>query len=128
MHNIYIICVLAILQFVIFAVFVGQARIKYGVNAPAVSGNEHFERALRVQMNTLEQIVCFIPAILIAAVYWPETYVAAVGSVYLLGRIIYWRSYVSDPKKRALGFMLTLIPTVLLLVAALVGAIMALFS
>jgi glutathione S-transferase len=32
---------------------VGRARVKYGIKAPAVTGNEHFERAFRVQMNTL---------------------------------------------------------------------------
>ena len=115
---------LAVFQFVVFSFLVGQARIEYGVKAPAVSGHENFERAFRVQMNTLEQMVCFIPALLLANVYWSDTFVALVGVVYLVGRLIYRQSYVADPSKRTLGFMLTLIPTLVLLIAALIGAVM----
>lgn len=120
-----LIAVLAIIQFMIFGVFVGKAREKYGVKAPATSGNEHFERALRVQMNTLEQLVCFLPALFLAGAYWPQPYVAALGVVYLVGRALYQRAYVADPAKRGLGFMLTILPTFLLLVATVVGALMS---
>ena len=119
-----IVAALAVFQFVVFSFLVGQARIEYGVKAPAVSGHENFERAFRVQMNTLEQMVCFIPALLLANVYWSDTFVALVGVVYLVGRLIYRQSYVADPSKRTLGFMLTLIPTLVLLIAALIGAVM----
>lgn len=119
-----IVASLAIFQFIVFSFLVGKAREDYGVKAPAVQGNEQFERVFRVQMNTLEQIVCFIPALLLANIYWPDTFVAIVGAVYLIGRLIYRQSYVSDPSKRALGFMLTLVPTIVLLVAALIGAVM----
>ncbi len=124
MHYVHIVALLAILQFIYFSILVGQARGKYGIKAPAMTGNEHFERAARVQMNTLEQLVCFLPALLIAAVYWSPVYVAALGVVYLVGRAIYQRAYVADPAKRGLGFMLTFMPTVLLALAGLVGAAM----
>ena len=127
MHYVHIVALLAVAQFILFSVFVGQARGKYGIQAPAMTGNEHFERAVRVQMNTLEQLVCFVPALFVAAAYWPPIYVAAVGAVYLVGRIIYRQAYVADPKKRGLGFMLTFLPTVLLVLAGLVGAVMRLF-
>lgn len=120
-----LVAILAIFQFIYFAILVGKAREKYGVKAPAISGNEHFERAFRVQMNTLEQLVCFLPALLLAGSYWPQPYVAALGFVYLVGRALYQRAYVTDPSKRGTGFMLTFIPTVLLLIASLVGAVMA---
>ena len=119
-----IVAALAVFQFVVFSFLVGKARGEYGVKAPAVSGHENFERVFRVQMNTLEQMVCFIPALLLANVYWPDTFVALVGVVYLVGRLIYRQSYVTDPSKRALGFLLTLIPTLVLLIAALIGAVM----
>ena len=124
MNYVHIVALLAIFQFIYFSILVGQARGKYGIKAPAMTGNEHFERAARVQMNTLEQLVCFLPALLIAAVYWPPVYVAAVGVVYLVGRAIYQRAYAADPAKRGLGFMLTFMPTVLLALAGLVGAAM----
>ena len=124
MNYVHIVALLAILQFIYFGILVGQARGKYGIKAPAMTGNEHFERAVRVQMNTLEQLVCFVPALLMAAVYWPQAYVAALGVVYLVGRAIYQRAYAADPAKRGLGFMLTFSPTVLLVAAGLVGAVM----
>lgn len=123
MNYVHIVVLLAIIQLIFFSVLVGKARGKYGVKAPAMIGNEHFERAVRVQMNTLEQLVCFVPAVLIAAAYWPQVYVAAAGAVYLVGRFIYWRAYVADPSKRALGFLLTIAPTFALIAAGLVGAV-----
>lgn len=124
MNYVHIIALLAIVQFIIFGMLVGQARGRYGIAAPAMTGNEHFERAVRVQMNTLEQLVCFLPALLIAAVYWPQAYVASAGVVYLLGRTLYRQAYVADPAKRGLGFFLTFLPTTLLALAGLVGAVM----
>lgn len=120
-----LIAVLAIFQFIVFGFLVGKAREKYGVKAPAISGNELFERAFRVQMNTLEQLVCFLPALFLAGAYWPQPYVAILGAVYLVGRTLYQRAYVADPAKRGLGFMLTILPTFLLLIAGLVGAVMS---
>ena len=124
MHYVHIVALLAIVQFIFFCMLVGAARGKYKIAAPAMTGNEHFERAVRVQMNTLEQLVCFVPALLIAAVYWSPVYVAATGVVYLVGRTLYRQAYVADPGKRGLGFLLTFLPTVLLAVAGLVGAVM----
>ncbi len=120
-----IVAVLAILQFVFFSVLVGQARGTYGVKAPAVQGHEIFDRAFRVQMNTLEQLVCFLPALLMANMYYSDGFVALVGAVYLVGRIIYRQAYVKDPSTRAVGFVLSLVPTLLLLIAALFGALTA---
>ena len=124
MHYVHIVALLAVAQLIVFGILVGAARGKYGIAAPAMTGNEHFERAVRVHMNTLEQLICFLPALLIAAVYWPPAYVAAVGVVYLVGRILYRQAYVADPAKRGLGFLLTFMPTTLLVVAGLVGAVM----
>ena len=121
MNYVHIIAVLAILQFFHFGIMVGRARGKYGVHAPATSGHEGFDRAYRVQMNTLEQIVGFLPALLLASLYWPNVIIAGIGVVYLIGRFLYRRSYVANPASRALGFALTVIPTFVLLLAVLVG-------
>jgi len=49
MNYVHIIALLAIIQFIAFGMLVGQARGKYGIKAPAMTGNEYFERAVRVQ-------------------------------------------------------------------------------
>ena len=123
MNYVDLIAVLAIMQLIFFGILVGRARGTYGVKAPAVSGHEMFERAYRVQMNTLELMVAFLPALFIASKYWPQTYVAIAGAVYLLGRFIYWRSYVSAPASRGLGFALSMIPILALLIATLVALV-----
>jgi len=118
-----IVTVIAVLQLIFFSVLVGRARGQYGVSAPAVTGHELFERAYRVQMNTLELLVAFLPALFLAGKYWPQTAVAGLGAVYVLGRFVYWRAYMGAPKSRGLGFGLSALPILVLLVAALVGAV-----
>ena len=123
MNYVHIIAVLAIFQFLYFGIMVGRARGKYEVAAPATSGHEMFDRAFRIQINTLEQLVCFLPALLLAAVHWPATIVAAIGAVYLVGRFLYASSYMKDPAKRGPGFALSILPTFILLGAAGWGAV-----
>lgn len=120
-----VVCVLAIAQFIGFAVLVGAARGKYGVHAPATSGHPMFDRIYRVQMNTLELLVAFVPALYLASRYWSADVVAAVGAVYLVGRVIYWRAYTRDPARRGLGYALSVFPVLGMLGAALVGALLA---
>jgi glutathione S-transferase len=120
-----IVTLLALLQFVVFGALVGRARGTYGVHAPAVSGHEIFERYYRVQMNTLEVLVVFLPSVWLAARYWPPFWVAGIGAIYLVGRVLYFRAYVTEPAKRGMGFVLSLGPAVVLLLAALVGAVLA---
>jgi uncharacterized membrane protein YecN with MAPEG domain len=123
-----LVAVLAILQFIAFAMLVGKARGTYGIKAPAVTGHDVFERYYRVQMNTLEQIVVFLPALWLGAQHLNPLWAAALGVVYLIGRQLYLRAYVSDPASRGLGFLLTFLPSVLLLLAALVGAVRSLMA
>lgn len=122
MNYVHIIAVLAILQFFLFGILVGRARVKHGIKAPAVTGNVQFERAFRVHMNTLEQLVAFLPALLLADLYWSGPIVAGVGAIYLIGRFVYRQAYLADPAQRGLGFLLTVAPTFLLLAAVAVGA------
>jgi len=123
MNYVDMVAILAIIQFLFFSSMVGRARQRYGVKAPAVSGHEMFERAYRVQMNTLELLIAFLPALLIATKYWPQSWVAVVGAVYLIGRFIYWRSYTADPASRALGFALSMLPVLALIIMAVAGII-----
>jgi glutathione S-transferase len=118
---------LALLQFFYFGFLVGKARATYSIKAPAVSGNDIFERYFRVQMNTLEQLVQLLPLLWIAcefkfiADYW----IALLGALYLIGRFLYQRSYVADPAKRSAGFGLSALPVLILYVIDAVGLIRA---
>jgi len=121
-----LITLLALVQLGVFGTLVGRARGRYGIHAPATTGNEHFERYYRVQVNTIETLILFLPALWIAAKYWSPKWVSVIGAVYLLGRVLYLRGYVRDPKKRGPGYALSAIPVLVLIAAGLVGVIRAL--
>jgi uncharacterized MAPEG superfamily protein len=116
---------LALVQFFFFIFAVGKARETYKVPAPATTGNPIFERYFRVQMNTLELLVVFVPSILLFGQYFGAYLAAALGVVYLVGRFIYFRSYVKEPKSRSLGYGVSVLPIMVLLVGAIIGAIRA---
>jgi len=122
MALVHLVIVLALLQFFAFGAAVGKARATYGVAAPATSGNDMFERYYRVQMNTLELLVMLIPALWLFGRELSPAAAAGLGALYLIGRLVYFVSYVKDPKTRSLGFALSSGPIVLLLLGALFGA------
>lgn len=128
MNYVDLVAVLALIQLLFFGTLVARARGRYHVAAPAVTGNEFFERIYRVQMNTVELLVVFLPALYIAARYWSPAYVAVAGAVYLVGRMVYWRAYTEAPAKRELGFVLSMVPIVVLLLAGLGGIVRAVMA
>jgi uncharacterized MAPEG superfamily protein len=121
-----IVTVVVLLQFLYFGFGVGRARVTYCVAAPAITGNDIFERHFRVQQNTLEQLVIFLPALWIFSRYISPLWGAALGVVFIIGRAIYAAAYVRDPKSRNLGFGLTSLPTLGMLIAIVVWAVRAL--
>ncbi len=123
MQYVELIAVLAVLQFFFFGAMTGRARRLSGLKAPAITGDESFECMYRVQMNTLETLVAFLPVLLIAGKYWQGELIASIGCVYLVGRFIYWRAYVTNPEKRGLGFMLSMLSTLTLILLALLGVL-----
>ena len=116
MELVALVILVALIQYIYFSVMVGGARGKYGVDAPATTGNETFERYYRVQMNTLEMLVSLIPAMAIFALNVRADVAAYAGIVYITGRFIYFKSYVGDPKKRTVGFLLSMLPILVLIV------------
>lgn len=123
MDFINLVALLAIIQYLYFGMCAGRARTKYGIKAPAMTGHEQFERAARVQMNTLELLVAFLPALYIAEEYASSGLVGVLGVIYLIGRMRYQRTYMADPSTRSSGFMLSAIPIILLIIIGLFGAI-----
>ncbi len=104
---------------------VGHARGKYGIKAPATSGHPAFERAYRVQMNTLEQTIMFLPTLWLAATYGFGAWAGIAGLVWLLGRAWYALAYLKDPAKRGPGFALGMLGWIALLVMAGIGVVRA---
>jgi len=117
-----IVIALALIELVVFAMLVGRARGKYNVPAPATTGNDIFERYYRVQMNTIELLVIFIPSIMLFGKYISQEWAAALGLVFIVGRFLFLQGYVSAPEKRGSGFILSFIPTIILLLGGLGGA------
>lgn len=115
--------ILAVAQFIVFAMLVASARGRYGVSAPATTGHEMFERYYRIHMNTLEMLIVLIPAVWIASTYWNAYFVAAMIAIYLVGRILYFRAYLANPKSRTIGFSVSFLPILALLLAGAGGAI-----
>lgn len=118
-----IVTILALGQFIWFSIQVGSMRAKHGVKAPAISGHPDFERMFRIQQNTMEQLVAFIPALWIFAYLVSPFWGAALGLVFIIGRFIYRASYLKDPGGRGIGFTVTFIPTAVMLVWSLIVAI-----
>jgi glutathione S-transferase len=104
----------------------GRARHRYDVKAPAVTGPPEFERAFRVQQNTLEQLVWFIPALWLFALYVSPLWGGLIGLVWIAGRVRYALSYYRDPESRGPGFLIGFASAAVLLVGALIGIVVRL--
>ena len=112
---------LAILAYFLISFRVAKARETYGIKAPAVSGNPDFERIYRVQMNTLEWMPVFLPALWLFAIYVSDAIAAALGIVWIIGRILYMIGYAKAANKRGPGFAIQASAAVILWLGAIVG-------
>lgn len=114
-------------EYLVFTMLTGRARVKFGVEAPAVSGHPVFERYYRVQQNTLEQLAIVLPSLWLFASYVSPKIGAILGLVFVVGRALYMTGYVSDPSKRGTGFLIGFVATAALLLGALLGTLGAIF-
>ncbi len=119
-----IVTFLALAQYVLFGVQVGSMRGKYEIKAPATSGHPEFDRMNRVHLNTMEQLVLFLPALWIHALYANPLYGAGIGLVFIVGRFMYRAEYLKDPASRGTGFTLSFVASAVLLIWALVAAVL----
>lgn len=127
MAAIAIVTILALGQYILFSIQVGSLRGKHGIKAPAIAGHPEFERMFRVQQNTMEQLVAFIPTLWIYGYVVNAKWGAAIGLVYIVGRFVYRAEYLKDPDSRGLGFTITFLPTAVMLVWALIAAVRTFF-
>ena len=116
---------LALLLYLGLTTVVGQARGKYGIKAPAIIGHENFERAHRVQMNTVEQMVFFLPALWLCALLLSDKGAAAGGLIWVIGRGIYAVAYLADPAKRGPGMIISMFAQTGLFLGAVYGVVRA---
>jgi hypothetical protein len=121
MNNVYFFILLALVQYIYFTWQVGSARVKFGIDAPKITGNDTFERTFRVQQNTMEQLVIFIPGMLLFAHFVSPLWALLPGAFYLVGRQLYARGYVADAKKRGTGATLSMLAPIILVLGAIGG-------
>lgn len=117
---------LALVLYVMVFVNVARARGRYQVEAPAVTGNPAFERVFRVHQNTVEQLVLFLPALWLFSLFVSPLWGAAIGLVWVLGRLHYAWGYYRDAARRHVGFGIAAICSLVLLIGAFVGMLGAL--
>lgn len=122
-HDTAIVTCLAIALYFFFATQVARARIRYGVKLPAISGHPDFERIFRIQMNTLEWTPIFLPSLWLFAIYVGDAAAAALGLLWIIGRIVYFIGYREAVAKRSPGFLIQALASAILWIGALGGAV-----
>lgn len=128
-----IVTLVALLVYFWMSMGVAGARGKSGIAAPTMTGDPLLERAVRVQGNTLEWLPIYLPSLWLCHLFWaPQDptgiIVAAIGAVWIVGRVLYALGYVSDPGKRSMGFLIQMLSAAVLLFGALGKAVMVLLA
>jgi len=123
MEFVALVTLLLLCQYVVFMGMCGKARAQSGIVAPAVTGDETFERAYRVQMNTVEQLVIALPAMWVSGMYFMPMVAAALGLVFFVGRMMYRVSYMKDPESRGPGMIIGFLANIALIATGLWGVI-----
>ncbi|MDH3642869.1 MAG: MAPEG family protein [Gammaproteobacteria bacterium] len=121
-----LVAMLAVAEYLFFTVQVGRARVRTGVTAPAVTGADEFERYFRVQQNTVEQLVIFLPSLVVSGMFLSDVFAAVVGVAFVIGRAVYYAGYTQDPESRGIGMIISFVANAALLLGGLVGAVLAL--
>ena len=117
-----------LIQYFIFSLFVGAARYKTGVKAPATTGDPFFEATFRIQHNTLEQLIHVIPALWVCSYFLSQTFAVACAGLFLIGRILFFIGYRSAPEKRAPGFIMGWLSSIALILGGAWGVSLSLIN
>ncbi len=130
METIYpsIVTVVALIVYFLITMNVGRTRFKYKIMPPATSGDPNFERALRVQQNTLEQMILFLPLLWLFCFYINPIWGSGIGAFWIIGRILYALGYYQAAEKRMIGFAISSLSSLALLIGSLVGMILVLIK
>lgn len=125
-HYTALVALLSCLFLFVTGINVARVRVKTGLKAPATTGHPEFERAYRVQVNTLEWMPIMLPALWLFALYVSDVWAASLGLVWIAGRIWYMLGYLQAAEKRGNGFAVQALATVVLWFGALAGIVLAL--
>ena len=118
-----LVTVFALILYFVVTIYVGFARAKYKISPPAMAGNSDFERVVRVHENTLEQLILFLPLLWLFSYYSSINYGTILGAIWIVGRILYAWGYYQAPEKRLIGFGLSNLASVFLLIGSLIAII-----
>jgi len=127
-HYTAIVTLLAIALYFFFATRVAVAHGKFGVRLPATAGNLDFERVFRAHENTLEWMPTFLVPLWLCAIYLSDIAAAALGLLWIVGRVVYFAGYSRAVEKRLPGFFIQSTACMLLFVGAAAGIVMRLTS
>jgi glutathione S-transferase len=125
-HLTALVTLLSIAMYFSTSVNVAISRSKTGVKVPATSGHPDFDRAFRIQMNTLEWMPIFLPALWLFAIYIGDAIAAGIGAIWVIGRIVYFIGYSKAAAKRSAGFMIQSLAAIALWVGALGAVVLTL--
>jgi uncharacterized MAPEG superfamily protein len=123
-----LVTIAALIEYAVFSILVAVARGRTGVKAPAITGHPVFERYFRVQQNTLERLIMFIPSLWLFSHYVSASTGAALGVVFVLARAAYCFFYVRAPDKRSMAFGVGELANAVLMVGAVIGAIRSILA
>jgi len=125
MELVYFMIMLALLEYVVMAALVGRAREKFGILAPTMTGHPDFERVIRVHLNTLENLIIFVPAVWVFGSYVSVLWAAILGVVFVVARAVYAIGYLRAAEKRSIGAAVTGLVDLVLVVGGLIGLALA---
>ena len=123
---VYLVLALAVLLYIGTGWLVGRMRHKHHIMPPACVGHPEFERAFRVQQNTLEQLVAFLPMDYFFAQLVSPIGAAVLGAVWILGRLLYAYGYINNPAKRGPGMIMTGLTTLALTLGVIADVVIEL--
>ena len=118
-----LVTVAALLVYIWMGFRVAAARRRSGIHAPAMTGDPGLERTIRAHENTLEWLAPFLAGLWLFSIYWNDRLAAMLGLVWIVGRVLYALGYSAGEHKRAPGFFIQAVATLVLLIGAAIGAI-----
>ena len=75
---------------------VGYMRGRHKIEAPATVGHPQFERAFRTHVNTVENLILFLPLLWIASIFYAGTLPFWFGIAWVVSRLIYAWGYAQE--------------------------------
>ncbi len=114
-----LVTLLSVMTYAWMGTMVARTRVRVGIHAPVMTGDPQLERTIRAHLNTLEWLPIFLPSLWLFAIYWNAPVAAALGLVWIVGRIVYFLGYRAAAGRRRPGFFIQGVATLALLAGAL---------